>query len=98
MKVRRPSSIGLVQGKRLGSWDGEAKNYWLSLLPTDFGVGYRLEQFGCDGGQVYDVNLDVADLEHGEHICGCLGYLQWGHRTRCKHVQMLLKARTDGSL
>jgi len=32
-------------------WDREAKNYWLSLILADFGVGYRLEQFACHGGE-----------------------------------------------
>jgi hypothetical protein len=66
--------------------------YYLSRLQADFGQGFRMEKFACDGGDVYDVNLDAAA---GQHSCTCKGNTYHGH---CKHVEALETLRTAGKL
>jgi hypothetical protein len=69
--------------------------YYLAALPSDFGLAFRLEKFGIEGGAVYHVNLDP---QTGQHSCECLGHVKHGHKTRCKHVASLLALRAAGKL
>src|SRR5262249_34063906 len=55
---------------------GKETDYLLSLIPSDFGKGFRLEKVGAE--ETYHVNLNVP-----ESSCDCKGYLHHGH---CKHV------------
>jgi hypothetical protein len=72
----------------------KSTHYYLSRVPSDFGIAYRLEKFGIEGADVYNVLL-AAD---GNHVCECLGHLKHGHKTRCKHVASLLALRAAGRL
>ena len=66
--------------------------YYLSRIPADFGEAFRMEKFACDGGDVYDVNLDAAT---GNHTCTCKGGTYHGH---CKHIDALKTLREAGKL
>jgi hypothetical protein len=69
--------------------------YYLSALPSDFGLAFKLEKFGIEGGEIYHVNLDT---QTGNHSCECLGHVKHGHKIRCKHVASLLALRGAGKL
>jgi hypothetical protein len=94
-------TVALRLTSRLGS-KVEHFGYYVTAMPADFGVAYRLEKFA---GQVeegepseYCVNLDVANPERGNHLCPCLGQQRWGHRRPCKHIRSLLKLHAEGKL
>lgn len=66
-------------------------SYFLTLVPSDFGSGFRLEKFSIQGGEVYHVNL----ADDGKHTCECKGFL---HRSTCRHVEGLLALCRAGRL
>jgi hypothetical protein len=80
----------------------EVFGYYVTAVPSDFGTAYRLEKFAGDVEEgepsEYCVNLDVANPEHGNHLCPCLGQQRWGHRHPCKHIRSLLKLHAEGRL
>jgi hypothetical protein len=57
----------------------ETAAYFITILQTDFGRGYRLEKIDPTGAaEKYDVHLDA-----GRRSCECKGFLRW---SRCKHA------------
>jgi hypothetical protein len=38
--------------------------YYLSALPSDFGLAFKREKFGIEGGEVYNVLLDTQNGQH----------------------------------
>jgi hypothetical protein len=71
----------------------KAEYYLCDEIPHDWGTAaYRLEKLD---GTVYDVLLDEQTERHS---CDCLGGIQHGHQTRCKHVAGLLALRQSGKL
>src|SRR5262245_47966951 len=73
-----PGILTLWHGK------GDASDYYVYRIGSDFGQAARLEKFHSQGDDVYHVNLGA---DHTEHLCDCLGFLRWG--TLCKHIQAL---------
>jgi hypothetical protein len=71
----------------------ECSGYYVRRLPSDFGLAFGLDKFGCQGGGSYDVLLD---LEEGHHSCECKGHLRWG--TYCWHIRGLLQLLEQGKL
>src|SRR5262249_2184997 len=67
----------------------EAFLYWVEPVGTDWGRGFKLEEF--EEGDVYHVHLDDAL----GHSCECKGFLKWGH---CKHEAALSALVTAGRL
>jgi hypothetical protein len=66
--------------------------YWLEALPADCGpASFSLSKFTCDGPETYEV--DLVDRQ-----CDCLGHLQWGHRTTCRHLAALNTLRELGRI
>jgi hypothetical protein len=70
----------------------EQTGYYLETIPADFGAGFRLEKFACDGGELYYVNLDP---DSGTNSCTCKGH---SYRGRCKHVEALAVLRKAGRI
>jgi hypothetical protein len=68
----------------------EAKHYFLTALPCDFGLGFQLEGFEHEGGPQYAVCLDGDKTS-----CECPGFLRWH---RCKHVEGLRALVAAGRL
>lgn len=72
---------GIVEMRLTFEKRTEIHRYFLTRLPSDYGVAYRLEKIGDDasveGGERYDVNVSARPT------CECKGFLRWGH---CKHV------------
>jgi hypothetical protein len=77
----------------------EVFQYWLSSVPSDFGIAYKLEKFAAIQKEgepnVYHINIDLAG---GNHTCECKGHLQWSHRTVCKHAASLLALINAGKI
>jgi hypothetical protein len=79
-------------------------SYYLSAVPSDFGRGFRLEELGIDGGDVYHVHLGTD----GTKSCECLGHLKGGATrvkngrvvpgTVCKHIATILDLVADDIL
>ena len=69
----------------------EHDNYFLTLIPADFGRGFKVEKIGLTCNEPpYCVNID------GENkTCECKGYLKWGH---CKHADGLAALIAAGKL
>src|SRR5262249_46034972 len=76
---------------------GKESDYWLSLMPSDFGEAFRLEKIipSDDGpaerGEVYHVCFE----DQQNHTCECKGFLRHGH---CKHIDSLKALRDAGKL
>jgi hypothetical protein len=67
-------------------------DYFLRLVPADWGRGFRLQEMGPASAEDYHVNLDGE-----QSTCDCMGHLRWGH---CKHVEgllVLLRKRSAGT-
>lgn len=93
--VTRPNSKGeriLTLTETTGT-KVKGASYYLTLIPSDFGTGYRLEKFAIDGGDVYEVNLSADG-----NTCCCLGHLRHGHKTVCKHIASLTALTAAGKL
>ncbi len=57
----------------------EHADYFLTLLPADFGRGFKVEKIGLTcNDPPYHVNIDGA-----KRSCECKGFLRHGH---CKHA------------
>ncbi len=71
-------SLGIVR-----IWVGnEYADYFLTLLPADFGRGFKVEKIGLHATEPgYAVNIDGA-----KRSCECKGFLHHGH---CKHADGL---------
>lgn len=67
----------------------QTSRYFCQRIPADFGVGVRLEKFGAEGGDSYDVNIDHRSS------CECRGFCRHG---RCKHVDACKKLLAEGKL
>src|SRR5262249_6051215 len=76
---------------------GNETDYWLSLVPSDFGEAFKLEKLiptndgPAERGEVYHVLLE----NEFNHTCECLGFLRWGH---CKHLDSIKALRDAGKL
>jgi hypothetical protein len=72
--------------------EGERQDtYFLSLIPSDFGVGLEVEKVDpVNGHRTYHVNLN-GDAS----TCECKGFLRWAH---CRHVESLLALQAAGRL
>jgi SWIM zinc finger len=69
----------------------KADDYFLTLLPADFGRGFKVEKIGLDCREsAYAVNID-AD----KRSCECKGFLRHGH---CKHADGLAALIAAGKL
>jgi hypothetical protein len=69
----------------------EHADYFLTLLATDFGRGFKVEKIGLhENDPPYHVNID-AD----KHSCECKGFLRHGH---CKHADGLAALIAAGQL
>jgi hypothetical protein len=66
-------------------------DYLLTVLPADFGRGFRVEKIGlADEPTVYHVHIDGTNK-----TCECKGHLKWG---RCKHADGLAALIAAGRL
>ena len=69
----------------------EHANYFLTLLPADFGRGFKVEKIGLTcNDPPYHVNID-GDTK----TCECKGFLRHGH---CKHSDGLAALIAAGKL
>src|SRR5437016_1948553 len=62
----------------------KVSDYYLKPIATDQGAAYELSKLQGDG-ETYHVGLSPEG-----NTCECLGHLQHGHRTVCKHVAALV--------
>ena len=75
--------------------DGEAHNYLILPIPSDFGAAFRLikqELLPVEPGvwELEDTACYNVNLNGPQSTCECLGFLQHGH---CKHVEGLTVLR-----
>ena len=76
---------------------GQETDYWLRVVPSDFGEAYRLSKIVPTGdgpaelGEVYHVLFE----DQFNHTCECKGFLRHGH---CKHIDSLKALRDAGRL
>ncbi len=78
--------------------DGEASEYSLERIPSDFGDGFQLAKHvgsASDETPVYHVNLS----DEG-HLCDCKGSIYGTSRTgkACRHVASLVALRMRGRI
>jgi hypothetical protein len=80
-----PSGAVLVEVCERSSPTAEGKltHFYVREIPADFGRAFEWAKFGCQGGEMYHVN--IGDKDHPAS-CECLGHLHHGHRTVCRHV------------
>ena len=73
-------------------WIGkEYADYFLTLLPADFGRGFKVEKIGLHATEPgYAVNIDGD-----KRSCECKGFLRHGH---CKHADGLAALIAAGRL
>jgi hypothetical protein len=70
---------------------GKAQDYFLTLIPADFGRGFAVEKIGLHCNEPpYHVNIDA-----GKKTCECKGFLRHGH---CKHADGLAALIAAGRL
>ena len=85
------AGIGIILARI--TQDGESCDYWIKPVPTDFGLGYRLEKDSAEPGAedtAYDVLLEIEG-----DTCTCKGHTYGGY---CKHVDCLRVLHTRGLL
>jgi hypothetical protein len=71
--------------------NGKAQDYFLTLIPADFGRGFTVEKIGLHCNEPpYHVNLDAS-----KKSCDCKGFLRHGH---CKHSDGLAALIAAGRL
>jgi hypothetical protein len=68
----------------------EAADYFLTILPADFGRGFNVEKIGLHADGKYAVNIDGA-----KHSCDCKGFARW---SRCKHADGIAALIAAGRL
>ena len=79
-----PGIIRLTVGKATA-------DYFITIIPADFGQGFLVEKFGIDRDTAkYHVNIE-ADKK----TCECKGFLRHGH---CKHADGLAALIARGQL
>ncbi|HKI33601.1 MAG TPA: hypothetical protein VKA46_17230 [Gemmataceae bacterium] len=73
-------------------WVGkEHADYFLTILPADFGRGFKVEKIGLHENEPgYHVNIDGD-----KKTCECKGHLRHGH---CKHADGLAALIAAGQL
>jgi hypothetical protein len=71
--------------------DGEVAHYWVSPLPSDWGLAYRLEKAGEEGDDTYDVLLENEQ----DASCTCPGHTYHGY---CKNVDALRALLAESKL
>lgn len=71
--------------------DEPQSDYWMDLIPTDFGTGFRFRKI-WDGHDFAEGSYDVL-LDGSQSSCECKGFLRWGH---CKHLQAAMQAASEG--
>jgi hypothetical protein len=70
---------------------GASADYFLTLIPADFGRGFQVEKIGLHENEPpYHVNIDGA-----KRTCECKGFLRHGH---CKHSDGLAALIAAGRL
>jgi len=81
---RAPGILRLTVGK-------EAADYYLTCLPADFGIGFKVVKIGLDVTEgEYHVNIDGD-----KRSCECKGFLRHGH---CKHADGIAALIAAGQL
>jgi hypothetical protein len=69
----------------------ERADYFLTLIPADFGKGFKVEKIGLhENDPPYHVNID-----DDKRSCECKGFLRHGH---CKHADGLAALVARGQL
>ena len=69
----------------------EYADYFLTILPADFGRGFAVEKIGLTcNDPAYHVNIDCE-----KRTCECKGFLRHGH---CKHADGLAALIAAGRL
>jgi len=82
-----PGIVRLTVGK-------DTADYFITIIPADFGKGFLVEKFGIDRDTAkYHVNIDGANGE--KRSCECKGFLRHGH---CKHADGLAALIARGQL
>ena len=77
------------------------RDYFVHLVPADFGRGFRLEGFTSQlvEGEPRDYHVN---LRGPESTCECKGFLRWGldagQGKGCKHVEALQGLVDQGKL
>jgi hypothetical protein len=69
----------------------EGADYFLTIIPADFGHGFKVEKVGLDCREsAYAVNIDGD-----KRTCDCKGHARHGH---CKHADGLAALIAAGKL
>ncbi len=69
----------------------KAADYFLTLIPADFGRGFKVEKVGIDATEPpYHVNIDGQ-----RRSCDCKGHARHGH---CKHADGIAALIAAGKL
>jgi hypothetical protein len=68
----------------------ESADYFVSVIPADFGRGFQLVKVGIDASGEYSVNIDGD-----KRSCECKGFGRHGH---CKHADGLAALIAAGKL
>ena len=78
--------------------DKQSSDYWVELIPADFGIGLKFKKVW--NGRTkdfdfteYDVNIDTLSWCH---TCECRGHLKTGEN--CRHIRAAIKLLDDGVL
>lgn len=78
--------------------DKQSSDYWIELIPADFGIGLRFKKVwngktrDFDFAE-YDVNIDTVSWLH---TCECRHFLKTGQP--CRHQKAALRLLDDGVL
>jgi hypothetical protein len=80
-----PALLEITSGKLM-------VGYWLSVIPSDFGVGFQLKKCAGDGAETYHVNVSH---DHLSDSCDCIGHERHRH---CKHSDAVRVLIQQGKL
>jgi hypothetical protein len=81
----------LVIRQQQGTQAVKVDAYFLAEVGAAEGRGFEVRKHD---GTLYHTNIKGQCGPNGENdpsTCDCPGALQWGHRTRCKHIASLRK-------
>jgi hypothetical protein len=70
----------------------ESFSYWLTAIPSDWGLAFEVRKMICEGGDIYHVHYDPQTRQSS---CDFKGGTYCGH---CKHQEAILALLRTGKL
>jgi len=80
-----PAGMAVLVAVKSGKYDED--NYWVELIPSDWGQAFRFVRHGKFSRKLEWVEPETYEVlvEDSGASCSCKGHARWGH---CKHAKV----------